>query len=440
MPTTSEYVLYSLLVIIAVLLAVAILVMLGRSRHAPTDSHIAPPFSPPLHPDLEYSTPVVEEKRPQIDSVDLYLRHLDANSRSVESLGSNEYLVIKDAWSLPATSELAQMSKFSSQHDDDYKPSMRLYFNYHSDGTWTLSDQGENASILRKVTDRFQQELDDFRPKIKGLHITISTDGTLSARGSSYQGFEDALNDLCSTVDQMDNHWTPLIWESEGPLPFAFGLEGTEFKYSGSGKGNQNYDQMHEETGSFTLAPGVMAFSFEHTGKPQRHNETGKLTLVRDDPGIFDDPMEVCSFTESGTIVGMLRVVEGMWQDPHPGIAYHLEVRAFGNWHCIVFQPQLGQSKGDFPHRIGLQSGAAVAGPFRTGPRPVRANIQHNGAGQFALEFISLDGTHEFAPDYSERIGQFHLEDQELELMPGKEYLMCGWGDGAWDVELVEGY
>ena len=160
--------------------------------------------------------------------------------------------------------------------------------------------------------------------------------------------------------------------------------------------------------------------------------------MVRDNEGLFDSKMEICSYKGESDMIGMWRVAEGRWRDPHPEVDYHLEVKAFGEWQCTVFQPDLNQSKGNFPHRAGLDGGATVVGPFRAGSRPIRASIQHLGIGEFRLEFISLDGTYE--PKDFKYEGQVHLEEQELELLPGKEYLMLGWGDGRWAVELTEGY
>ena len=160
--------------------------------------------------------------------------------------------------------------------------------------------------------------------------------------------------------------------------------------------------------------------------------------MVRDDPGVLGSKMGICSFTGTYDMIGMWRVTEGMWRDPHPEVGYHLEVKAFGEWTSAVFQPDLGQCKGNFPYRAGLDGGATVVGPFRTSPRPARANIQHSGNGAFRLQFISLDGMHE--PEVLACEGQIHLEEQELDLLPGKEYLMLGWGNGPWKVELTEGY
>ena len=438
MPTASDYFLYGILIVIAILLAVAILVMLRRSRHGPAENDtVLPPTSSSQGSEL--SDPTAEEES-QIDPLELFLTHLRANSRTVEALGSNAYLVMRDSWSLPATFELAQMSVFIGQHDDEYQPSMRLLFEYSTDGSWSLSDQGENARMLHGVTDRFREELDAFRPQMSGLEVTLSLEGILSTYGSSYDGFADSLRDISSAVERMDDHWSPLIWESAGPLPFAVSAEGRRFEYGGSGIGYQSADSDGELTNSFTLNRGVMVVYFQHTGGIPKGDDSDEVTLVRDDPGLFDEPMSLCSFKGSDSLCGMWRVAEGRWRDPHPDLTYHLKVRAAGDWNCVVFQPDLGQAKGNFPHRFGIEGGANVAGPFRTGPRPVRVNIQHSGTGQFSLQFVSLDGSHEFVPEYSEHVGQLHLEDQDLGLLPGKEYLVCGWGDGSWNVELVEGY
>ena len=117
---------------------------------------------------------------------------------------------------------------------------------------------------------------------------------------------------------------------------------------------------------------------------------------------------------------------------------YHLEITTHGEWNCTILQPELGQSKGTFPYRGGLTGGAIVMGPFRVGTRPVRAEIQHEGNEHFQLQFTSLDGTHQ--PEMFTAEGQCHVEDHGTELLPGKEYMACAYGNGPWRVELTEGY
>ena len=77
-------------------------------------------------------------------------------------------------------------------------------------------------------------------------------------------------------------------------------------------------------------------------------------------------------------------------------------------------------------------------GPFRTGPRPVLAQIKHEGNGQFQLQFTSLDGTHQLNVFKAE--GQCHREDYPTKLKPGKEYVAYAYGSGPWEIELTEGY
>ena len=143
-------------------------------------------------------------------------------------------------------------------------------------------------------------------------------------------------------------------------------------------------------------------------------------------------------FTGSQGLTGTHVVAEGLWRDPHPGINYHLEIATTAKWKFTILQPELGQSKGTFPHRAGLSKGAIVIGPFRTGPRPVRAEIDHGGNGEFSLQFTSVDGTHQTEAFTAQ--AQFHIEDLETGLFPGKEYIACAAGNGPWEIKLSEGY
>lgn len=431
---SSDYILYGLLVVIAVLLTVAIIVMLKRSQNASGNSAAVP--SPGRE---SVSAPTVAEPREELqpDPVEWYIDHLRRVSRTITQLNDGEYRVVMDSWSLPATVELARISQRYGQYDD-YVPNSQFYFSYYEDGAWALSDRGETAATLQELTERFQQELNAVQPQLNSALTTMDYSGVLNVHGRDYLGFERSLSDICSAVEMMDGLWRPLAWDTLGPLPFATKTEGQTVEFSGSGSGNRNWGASIESSQSFSFSQGALVVAFEHSGGTRRDDRQGEVHLVRDDPGFFDSKMTICSFNGAHSMIGMWRVAKGMWQDPHPNIDYHMEVKAFGKWHCVVFHPDLGQSQDNFPHRIGMDGGAAVVGPFRTGARPIRANILHGGNSEFMLTFVSLDGTHE--PDPFQKEGQINLEGHELALLPGKEYLMCGWGNGPWSVYLTEGF
>ena len=79
-----------------------------------------------------------------------------------------------------------------------------------------------------------------------------------------------------------------------------------------------------------------------------------------------------------------------------------------------------------------------MAGPFRVGSRPIRANLRHDGGGNFFVKLVSLDGSDEYEVIDTE--GQVHLDEYPVEIKPGKEYLLYAVAGGHWELELIEGY
>lgn len=156
----------------------------------------------------------------------------------------------------------------------------------------------------------------------------------------------------------------------------------------------------------------------------------------------------------------------------NPG-KYRLEVNSKSPWTCRFIQPDLNQSVGLFTddddgeasseddsvevyvtpfltedewneftaNRVNEElapPGIFVMGPYKSGRRPILAQIKHEGRETFNLEAFSVDGTH-----YStilEQEGQFLIEDHQTEIRPGKEYILYVYADGAWDLSFTEGY
>ena len=429
---TLDYLLYGLLGLIIVLLLLIAIILLRRSSRTAVNSWHTP--NPPAQDESTF-TPELQQDQPQTDPLDKYLQHMNSLCQSVETLSGKECILRMESRSLPTTLEFAKTTKYYDKQDD-YRPTLRLYFELHDNGAWEISDRGENVAALREVSDWTQEELDAFRQQLNRLQVHLDHNGVLNARGDSYRGFEQSLNSMRDAVETMDDHWRSLVWESAGLLPLTMD-EALGDRREFFGTGVENNDS-HAITQSFALRQGAIAIAFEHTGNPQSAEQPREVYLVRDNPGIFDTKMPVCKLCGTASGVGIWCVAEGDWRDPHPAVDYHLEVAAPGEWKCTILQPELGQSKGTFPHRAGLQRGPAAMGPFRTGARPTRARIQHDGSGEFYLQFISIDGTHE--PKGFTEIGQFYIEDHELELWPGKEYLAYAYGEGQWEIELTQAY
>ena len=421
MSTEQLLTILAVLVLIGIAVGIAAIIIMMR-RPSRTTVIYQDAATAAAEPETRASSP--EPPRP--DPISKYLDYLQrtADCRAVEQLADQEYALLMNVWCAAATLEIARAC-YNPNDGEHYRPTFHLYFNYDDDGAWQIGDHGANAAALQEIGVNIPAELNDIRPNIRNLNASLGQDGTIYAQGTAYRGFETAIADLCKIADAMDDHYSPLIWDVAGPLPYARNAEGQRHQYNGRGVGAKS--DLVENTHSFTLTAGAMIMTFECNGEAEIH-------LVRDNGGWFDEPRTI---TTDGPTVVLSRVAEGWYRDPHPDISYHIEVEAPTKWQLELLQPRLGQSTSQFPYRAGLASGAAIFGPFRNGPRPVRANIQHDSNGDLSLRFVSLDGEHEV--DY-EFAGQTHEIDKELELLPGKEYLLSGDSNGPWKIELTEGY
>ena len=433
---TSDYLLFGLLALVALLLAVIIFILLRRnSARQGTDLTLSTSTTIE-ESEVAAERPVFQEP-PEADPLARYLQYLDTVCQSVEPLHDNEYTLKFSAWSLPYTLELATNTRHYDE-PEDHRPLLRLYFTLYDDRSWEISDRGETTSTLDQLSENVQGEIDSFGRQIDKTTIGLSADGILQSRGENYLTFEQSLLDMREAAEAMDQQWTLRVWERAGLMPVTLEYaKGERLEFSGTGLRNQS-PVGTEITRTFSLRQGTMVFQFEHTAPPSNEHREGSIYLVRDDPGIFDGKMPLYEFTGSANVTDVHLVTEGMWRDPHPDIGYHLELTPVGEWTCTILQPELGQSKGTFPHRAGLSSGAIVMGPFRTGTKPTRAQIQHDGSEQFQLQFTSVDGTHQTEMFTAE--AQFHVEEHETDLRPGKEYVACAYGSGPWEIELTEGY
>ena len=57
---------------------------------------------------------------------------------------------------------------------------------------------------------------------------------------------------------------------------------------------------------------------------------------------------------------------------------------------------------------------------------------------KLGLKGFSVDGTHYCA--VYQREGQFYVEDQLTDIIPGKEYILYIDADGEWSLGFTEGY
>ena len=170
------------------------------------------------------------------------------------------------------------------------------------------------------------------------------------------------------------------------------------------------------------------------------------------------------------TICRLMQVKENEEGCLNPG-KYRLEVKSQSRWSCRFIQPALNQSAGlltddgdagsedddidlyfisfltedewkeisenDASEQLA-PPGVFVMGPYRSGRRPLLAQIEHNGRETFNLEAFSVDGTHYSSVFQQE--GQFYIEDHQTDIRPGKEYMLYVYADGPWTVHFTEGY
>ena len=432
----SEYILFALLGLIAFLLIITITILLRRnsthriSNHTPITKTVAEQAN-------HQATTSEPEETQKPNDIEMCFKHLEEICPSISRLTDGEYILTFPDWSLPYTLQLASNArKYEDIEDQD--PSLKLYLTVKEDNSWSITDRGDTATAVAQLGKEIQAEIEKLRKQITSQAIAVSEEGTLTTQGTSYEEFQKALHNMRETAKTIDTDWSDSVWENLGPMPSTLDQStGQKLEFSGTGKKTERLD-IKEKTRSFKLHKGAMAFQFEHKAETPTEKHIEGLYLVRDDPGMLDEPLALAENTITTGIAGTHLVTEGKWRDPHPDISYHLEVRTTAAWECTILQPELGQSKGQFPHRGGLSQGAIVMGPFRAGARPVRARIQHEGREEFSLQFSSLDGTHQ--TELFGGTGQFHIEDHETDLQPGKEYIACAYGSGAWEIELTEGY
>jgi hypothetical protein len=219
-------------------------------------------------------------------------------------------------------------------------------------------------------------------------------------------------------------------------------LGGTQLSFQGDGG-------MHNaiyRSRAFELKPGLVVTKTEHGGIGecyvrliQSKRVGGGLILV----GVEIDLLKwVLVDHDDESPKWAFARVSGRKDDNitamRPG-EYTMEVKSTSEWRCQLVQPAMGQSKGRFPHYVSLEGKGGSVDTFRTGVRPVLANIQHIGTGEFYLGFFSLDGMHQYIPGFSTKVGQLHVKRRLLDLLPNKEYLIYGEGNGKWNLGLTEG-
>lgn len=361
-------------------------------------------------------------------SLDAYLDDLRVRS-SVQVSGGAETLQLP-YWSLPATRELA----VSGVNSDDFEPWLRLYVRSESD-RWIVSDGGENVSVIAECNPDFDANSEEFRSYLSARSVSLNSAGALHIPSASGHSLGRAISLLRHVIVALDDQFTKSVWDryrasDDGDVPDVMDLSGEQFSFGDllPEAGRWNFP-------SAVFGKGALAVAMEWEG-----NSSCTVELVRDDPGIFDSSEAMFSFSGSGNGLGLWRVSEGEWRDPHPGVSYHLEVEVGGRgeFSCWMLIPELGQSAVSLPYYADGYGGATMAGPFRVGARPLLANLRHDGGGRFFVELVSLDGADECTVVSTD--GQVHLDEYPVAVKPGKEYLLYAGAGGRWEIELTEGF
>ena len=391
---------------------------------------------------------VASESGKKSDSVlDEYLRYMRSVA-SVEPVGNDTYCLTLPFWSLPATKDSAVTGS------DDPNPWVRLYVARVGD-SWEISDHGENLGVIAETVTDFDAMASDFQQWLSARSLSSGMDNALRVSSDGWQSLGEAIHNMVLAVSELDESLTDAVRQAFGhsEVPSVFDLNGNSIRFSGqvvrqledwAEDAIKELPKIEAEewiknlnknwtSESFVLSRGALAVSFEHSG---RHG--CKVSLVRDDPGFFDSPTTLFESDDKISGLGLWRVEEGEWRDPHPGVSYHIEVSGIGEFECVMFQPELGQAAVQFPYSTSGSGGATLAGPFRVGSRPIMANLRHDGGGNFFVELVALDGTDECEVVNTD--GQANVEDYPVEVRPGKEYLLYAGAGGDWELELTEGY
>ncbi len=277
---------------------------------------------------------VAGESGKESDSVlDEYLGYLRSMA-SVEPAGDGAYCLTLPFWSLPATKDSAVTGS------DNPEPWVRLYVTRVGDD-WEISDRGENLSVLTEI-GVFDTAVDGFQKLLSSQLLSLGPDNALQVSSDSGLSLGKAIHNMTICVGLLDSKFDQEVWQAFGQnSPSVFDLAGDRINFEGDAR-NPEFPWVSK---NFQLSSGALAVSFEHEGIG-----TAKIDLVRDDPGIFDSPTTLFELDGKGGALGLWRVAEGEWRDPHPDVSYHLQVSPTGRWECTMLQPELGQVAVQFPY------------------------------------------------------------------------------------------
>lgn len=371
--------------------------------------------------------------------LDDYLGYLRSEA-SIEPVEDGTHCLTLPFWSLPATKDAAATG------GDDLVPWSRLYVILKDDG-WEISDRGENLGVLTELGFESDAVLHDFRKLLSYGSLSLRPDNSMFVSSDSGMTLGKAIHKLVEVVSIADGLFSDDVWQTFGKSSSrnVFDLAGIRMNFAGGqAPSNMTVDKESSDTHSdeamkvwvstsFQLSRGALVVSFQSGGTGE-----AEIELVRDKAGIFDSPKPLFELDGKGAAIGLWRVAAGGWQDPHPGRSYHLKVAAPGDFECTMLQPELGQVAVNFPYSTGGVGGATLAGPFRVGSRPIRANLRHDGGANFFVELVSLDGSDKY--EVIDTDGQVHLDEYPVEIKPGKEYLLYAMAGGHWELQLIEGY
>ena len=280
----SDYLILGLLIIIAALLVIGILMLIRLYRaNQSSKASQGPTMVNEELTTVEYQPASQEIISEDPDPIGLYLQHLDKVCQSVEPIGNNECKLILAEWSLAYTLQMVRNHRYYDKPPEE-QPRMNLYFILHEDYSWQLTDRGENRRSAGEINLKVQKEMDAFRQNNEKTKTQTAPGGILSASGINYQTFEDSLDEMRQLVKTMDEHWTPLVHNQEGLIPWTMEeIDGQRMEFTAV-TSSTNMPQM---TRSFSLKQGALVYQFESKATLSDDGKEAELFLARDKPGWF---------------------------------------------------------------------------------------------------------------------------------------------------------
>ena len=220
-------------------------------------------------------------------------------------------------------------------------------------------------------------------------------------------------------------------------------LAGLEVLLSAPEPGNGSVEQ----TGSFSLNPGVVIVEFRYDGPGDFKVELVTESDVQAPPATLGFGMlllNALGWVRSEMVGSWLAfesrgrlLLLNMCALPFGGECF-LRVHATDGWECLIFQPFAGQARSTFG-QAPLCSGSAgqsVLGPFASSSNRLQCSTRLARAANMDLSAFSLDGNSETVIFHGH--GSEGSMEHYAELTPEAEYLVLVNCAGDWEITFTE--